>query len=465
MFAEKLLNSYKAVSFDEVYLVPGLAEADPRSIDLNTRFSTNVKLLIPIASSPMDTVTELDMAVALALLGGIGVVHRNMETDRQVEIVKTIKMLPPVRTRILYANIEEPCGRVLEVMYKHNVRNLPVVSNGKVVGCTHIADLKDSCRKGLEPIPVKPCGTFRVTEAVRARQELLKGTIDSVAFIDADGMYLGTFVFYDAFEDAQPAVDSEGRLVVGAAISPFDKTRAIKLDRFVDVLVSDVAHFHNVEVLKEAKALVNEIACDFIAGNIATNKAVEDIVNTLEKVDGFRVGLGGGSICTTPEVTGAYIPTLYAVAKVRDAVDKIAPKTPVIADGGLRSPSDITKALAAGASAAMLGYMLAGTDEASAPLISIGGVKYKPYRGMASEGAMSRRFAVDRYARVSKRVAEGVEGLVRYKGSVYNVVRNIIEAIKAGFGYVGARNIEELWLKAQFVIARKKHAEGLSLDI
>ena len=201
---------------------------------------------------------------------------------------------------------------------------------------------------------------------------------------------------------------------------------------------------------------MKEVSADFVAGNIASDKAVEDVTTWIERVDGFRVGLGGGSICTTPDVTGVYVPTLYAVALVRDAVDKLNLRVPVIADGGIRMYGDIVKVLAAGASVAMLGYMLAGTEEAPAPIISIGGAKYKPYRGMASEGAMKRRYAVDRYARVSKKMEEGIEGLVPYRGSVYMLVPRIVEAVKAGLGYVGARNIEELWRKARFIVAQKK---------
>ena len=220
-----------------------------------------------------------------------------------------------------------------------------------------------------------------------------------------------------------------------------------------------------MEVLKAARELVKNLSSNFVVGNIATANAVEDIVTTIERFDGLRVGLGGGSICTTPEVTGVYVPTLYAVAMVRDTIDRLNIRAPVIADGGLRAPSDIVKVLAAGASTAMLGYMLAGTDEASAPLITIGRERYKPYRGMASEGAMERRFAIDRYARVSKRVAEGVEGIVPYRGSVYTVISRAIEAIKAGFGYVGARNLEELWRKARFSIVERGDRDSVHTSI
>jgi IMP dehydrogenase len=457
VFVEKLLDSVKALSVDDVYLAPGLAEIDPRKVDLRTRFSRDVELLIPIAASPMDTVTEFDMAVAMALLGGIGVVHRNMEIEKQVEIVRRVKEHPPIRLRHVFVEPEMPCGRVLEYMHSNNVRNLPVVdSEGIAIGYIHIADLKSRCLEGLEVVEPRPGKAYRISEVQDAKKALLEGSIDTLAIVDSLGRYIGTLFYQDVLAETQPAVDKDGRLVIAAAISPFDKARALKLDRYVDALVSDVAHFHNVDVLKASRDLVKEVSADFVAGNIASDKAVEDVATWIERVDGFRVGLGGGSICTTPDVTGVYVPTLYAVALVRDAVDKLNLRVPVIADGGIRAYGDIVKVLAAGASVAMLGYMLAGTEEASAPIISIGGAKYKPYRGMASEGAMKRRYAIDRYARVSKKVEEGIEGLVPYRGSVYVLVPRIVEAVKAGLGYVGARNIEELWKKARFIATQKK---------
>ncbi|MEM0250254.1 MAG: IMP dehydrogenase, partial [Desulfurococcaceae archaeon] len=201
--------------------------------------------------------------------------------------------------------------------------------------------------------------------------------------------------------------------------------------------------------------LVAEISTDFVAGNIGSEEAVKDTITVIEEVSGFRVGIGGGSICTTPEVTGAYAPTLWAVASVRDALEELGLDVPIIADGGIRTAGDVVKALAAGANTVMLGYMLAGTDEAASPLIAIGNEYYKLYRGMASRGAIERRFAVDRYARTGKRVPEGVEGLVPYKGSIYNVVRGLVEAVRAGLGYAGARNIKELWVKARFISSRR----------
>jgi len=464
MFVEKLRKAERAFSAEEVYLAPGLAEVDPQLVNISTRFSTSVRLLIPVASSPMDTVTEFEMALAMALLGGVGVVHRNMEVEKQVDIVKRVKEHPPARARMLYIEPDTPCGRVLELMQNMGIRNVPVVRGGKVQGYVYYSEVKALCKSGLELLEPRPGEVFSVLRVTEAKRHLFEGHVDTVALVNSSEEYLAALIFRDAMEECQPATDDSGRLVVAAAISPFDRARALALDRYVDALVSDVAHFHDAEVLRVSRQLVKQLSKDFIAGNIASGRAVEDVVSQLERVNGFRVGLGGGSICTTPDVTSVFMPTLFAVAEVRDAIEKLNLRTPVIGDGGIRFPGDIVKVLAAGASVAMLGYMLAGTDEASAPLIVIGSKLYKPYRGMASESAMAKRFAVDRYARVSKRVAEGVEGLVEYKGSVYPLVGKVIEAIKAGFGYVGAKNIEELWRKAQFIEARKGSA-GVSTQV
>lgn len=465
MFREKLINAIKTPNFDDIYILPSLAPVEPSQVDLTTMFTTNVSLKVPLVSSPMDTVTEVDMAVAMALLGGIGVIHRNMERERQLELVKRVKEHPAIRLRRTYVSVDDSCGRALDTLRALAIRNIPVVDNGVAVGYIYVEDLMN-CRNSGEPIKgyIKSGKLFKMTEIRDASQALVKGQYDSLAITSQTGVYLGTLLYKDVIEDYTPALDAEGKLLVAAAVSPFDLERAKALDRHVDAIVSDVAHFHNVEVLKSAKKIVSETATDFIAGNIGSEQAVEDSLSIVERIAGFRVGIGGGSICTTPEVTGAYSPTLWAVATVRDALEKNRARIPVVADGGIRGPGDIVKALSAGASCVMLGYVLAGTDEASAPIISIGNTLYKPYRGMASRSAMERRYAVDRYARTNKKVPEGIEGLVQYKGSVYELARDLIEAIKAGMGYAGSRNIEELWIKAKFVITSKRREIGIKTD-
>ena len=214
-----------------------------------------------------------------------------------------------------------------------------------------------------------------------------------------------------------------------------------------------MAHFHNDNVLSAMARIVNSLESDIVVGNIGTAEAVVDAVSRLERVDGFRVGIAGGNICTTSGVAGVASPTLYAVMEARRGLEQVGLdpwETPIIADGGIRGSGDAVKALAAGAAAVMAGYLLAGTDEASAPVIRVGDKLYKPYRGMASRGAMERRHAVDRYSRVAKKVEEGIEGLVPYKGSVRRVVEEFAEGLKAGLGYAGAASVRELWRVARF---------------
>jgi IMP dehydrogenase len=459
-FKEKLSNAEPLYTFDTVYLVPGRAEVEPSQVDISTRFSKNVKLLIPISSSPMDTVTEYEMAVAMALHGGIGVVHRNMPVEEQVETVKRVKETPPVRLRMEFLREGDTCSYALEKLRELGVRCLPTVDDeGRVAGYACYSSLRSICDSGFEPVSkaIVSLNVYNVRDVERARRDVVKGKLDSAAIVDVAGRLVGTLLLQDALEETTPALDAEGRLVVAAAVSPFDIERAKKLDSHVDALVGDVAHFHNINVLKAARKLVESVSADFVAGNIGTYEAAVDTLTTLEKVDGFRVGIAGGSICTTAEVGGAYAPTLWAVASVRDALEDYgATDIPVIADGGIRSSGDAVKALAAGASSVMLGYMLAGTDEASAPLVRVGDRLYKPYRGMASRGAMGRRFAADRYARLVKRVEEGVEGLVPYRGPVARVLRELVDGIRAGLGYAGARSIGELWEKARFGVAPRK---------
>ncbi|MGC9010076.1 MAG: IMP dehydrogenase [Sulfolobales archaeon] len=463
MFRKKIEEAVRAPQFQDVYIMPSLSYKEPREIDLSTNFSRNIRLKIPIASSPMDTVTEDKMSIAIALLGGIGVVHRNNSIEEQIEIIERVKRAPPVRTRDLYVNVDDPCHRALEIMQNEEIRDLPVIDGKRLVGTIYYGDLINFCKEGFEPLTkiMKSPKHISLHSLREINKILLEERYDTLAVTDQEGLYLGTVVYRDLFTPLEPSLDSEGRLMVAAAISPFDRERVLKLDKYADALVSDLAHSHNVNALRALKSISREISKDLVIGNIATYEAVKDVADYVDKIDGFRVGLGGGSICITPEQTGAYVPTLYAVAEVRDAVEDLGLKVPVIADGGIRSGADIVKALAVGASVVMLGFLLAGTDEASAPLVRLGNKLYKPYRGMASKGSMERRFARDRYARVSKRVEEGIEGLVEYKGSVYKIIPDLIEAVKAGLGYAGASNIRELWEKGRLLITTGRGERGI----
>ena len=348
MFRRRLMEAPVALTFNDVILLPGYTEVEPREVILETRFSKGIVLGIPLVSSPMDTVTGHRLAAEMARLGGIGVLHRNMSIEQQVREARLVK----------------------------------------------------------EADPTGP----------------------------------------------SPTLDDEGRLRVAAAISPFDQERALKLEKHVDALVSDIAHFHNSRVLDAAKRLAGRVGVEFIAGNIGTYEAALDVVSRIEDVAGLRVGVASGSICSTGEVTGVAAPTLYAVASVADALEELGARDiPIIADGGIRGPGDGAKALAAGASSLMLGYVLAGTDEATGFPVTVEGKCFKEYRGMASPASRALRYARDRYAeKPAKDIAEGVEGLVPCRGPLSEVVKEFVAGLQAAMGYVGAGSIRDMWVKARF---------------
>ncbi|HUH82525.1 MAG TPA: IMP dehydrogenase, partial [Nitrososphaerales archaeon] len=249
---------------------------------------------------------------------------------------------------------------------------------------------------------------------------------------------------------AAASVDDRGRPLVGASVSPLDRERCVALDRVVDFLVADVAHFHTSKVMRAAKRVIPDISADFIAGNIGSQEAVFDILDELPRVDGFRAGIGSGSICITSEVTRVGAPTLFAVAEAASALDERKVDIPVIADGGIRGPGDAALAFASGASVAMLGSMLAGTEEAPSRIVIRGGKKYKTHRGMASAAARRVRFAIDRYAVPAKGLDEGVEAYVPYVGRAERVVSMMDSGLRAAFGYAGASGVREMWERASF---------------
>jgi IMP dehydrogenase len=246
------------------------------------------------------------------------------------------------------------------------------------------------------------------------------------------------------------SVDDRGRPLVGASVSPLDRERCIALDRVADFLVADVAHFHTSRVMGAAKKVLPDLSADFIAGNVGSKKAVFDALDELPRVDGFRAGIGSGSICITSEVTRVGAPTLFAVAEVASALQERKVDRPVIADGGIRGPGDAALAFASGASVAMLGSMLAGTEEAPTKIVFRGGRRYKTHRGMASAAARRVRFAIDRYAVPAKGLDEGVEAYVPYVGKAEGVVSMMENGLRAAFGYAGAANIVQMWEKASF---------------
>ena len=455
MFKEKLQNVKEGYTFDDMLLKPLHSSIEPKNADVSSSFSRHIKVRIPIISSPMDTVTEDPMAIAMARYGALGIIHRNMSSNEQIEMIKKVKKEESIIIRDVFSiDPETPVNVARTLMKTKNIAGLPVVSSGKLIGILTKRDLEFSDSEG----PVKDIMTKDVITADQnvsiedAKYILYKNRVEKLPLVDSRGRLMGLITAKDIktrekFPNASR--DEQGQLMVGAAIGAYDIDRAINLEKAgSDFLVIDTAHAHNNNVLSSLKKIRKEISIDIIAGNIATAEAADDLISI--GVDGLRVGIGPGSICTTRIVAGVGVPQLTAISDVADVASGSG--IPVIADGGIRYSGDMIKALAAGASTVMLGSLLAGTEESPGTEMIINGRKYKAYRGMGSIGAIKAGKS-DRYGKLGNNefIAEGVEGSVPYRGKVSENLFQFVGGIKTGMGYLGAANIHELREKAIFV--------------
>ena len=464
-FRAKFKNSDVAVTFRDLILLPGWTEVEPSQVELSTQVSLNHSINIPFISSPMDTVTESEMAISLARLGGLGVIHRNCTIEEETEMARKVKRAESLIIRdVITIGPTETVKYATELMQKHNISGLPVVQGEHLVGILTGRDVRfaDPSLLTSDVMTKKVITAPADTDIEGAKEILHKHRVEKLPLIDSEGRLRGLMTIKDillrgAFPNA--ARDEKGQLLCGAAVSPFDLKRAKKLSEFADILVIDVAHFHNANVFSATKKILEEVDTDVIVGSIGTYKAAEDILTKLDGVAGFRVGIGSGSICTTMESTKAGSPTVYATAQVADAVRTYGSKLPIIADGGIRGPGDAAVALSLGASSVMMGNLFARSKEAPGTLITIGGRYYKQYRGMGSPSAMAKRFSTDRYAQPSKGLPEGVEGWVPYKGEVSVVTQELVAGLQASMGYAGARTINELWEKARLAGITNSGAE------
>jgi len=455
-FTERLKSAGVAITFRDIILLPGLAEVEPSETDISTKVSKNYEINIPFVSSPMDTVTESEMAIAIAREGGLGVLHRNCSVEEQVEMAKRVKRAESLIIKdVVTVSPDQTVAEAVELMRAHQISGLPVVEGKKLVGIITGRDVRFA-DANLKVRDVMTKDVITASEDItieKAKEILHRHRIEKLPIVNSKGELKGLITFKDiSLRGRYPnaARDEEGQLLCAAAISPFDLERAKKLDKYVDILVTDVAHFHNVRVMEATKKILREVSADVIVGNIGTYEAAADVITKLDGVAGLRVGVGSGSICVTSEVTKAGAPTLFAVAQVADALADYGCDIPIIADGGVRGPGDAALALAAGASAVMAGNLFARCKEAPGALMAIGGRYYKQYRGMGSPSAMAKRHSLDRYSAPSKDIAEGVEGWVPYKGELSTVVRELTAGLRAAMGYAGAKNIRELWEKARF---------------
>jgi IMP dehydrogenase len=464
-FRAKFKDSDVAVTFRDLILLPGWTEVEPSQVEMSTHVSLNHSINIPFVSSPMDTVTESEMAISLARLGGLGVLHRNCTIEEEVEMARKVKRAESLIIRdVITISPGETVKYATELMQKHNISGLPVVQGEHLVGILTGRDVRfaDPILLTSDVMTKKVITAPADTDIEGAKEILHKHRVEKLPLIDKEGRLRGLMTIKDIllrgrFPNA--ARDDKGQLLCGAAVSPFDLKRAKKLSEFADILVIDVAHFHNANVFAATKKILEEVETDVIVGSIGTYSAAEDILTKLDGVAGFRVGIGSGSICTTMEATKAGSPTVYATAQVADAVRTYGSKLPIIADGGIRGPGDAAVALSLGASAVMMGNLFARSKEAPGTLITIGGRYYKQYRGMGSPSAMAKRLATDRYAQPSKGLPEGVEGWVPYKGEVSVVTQELVAGLQASMGYSGARTIHELWEKARLAGITNSGAE------
>ena len=455
-------NIPEGLTFDDVLLVPARSEVLPSDADTRTLFTRKIPLNIPITSSAMDTVTESHLAIALAREGGIGIVHRNMPVDRQAEEVDRVKrsesgmIVDPVTIRP-----EQSIAEALELMQRYRISGVPVTSpNGRLVGILTNRDLRFETRfdQPIENVMTKnnlitvPVGTT-LEDAERI---LHQHRVEKLLVVDENYMLKGLITVKDIQKKVKypyAAKDEQGRLRVGAAIGATGDflERAQELVRKkVDVLVIDTAHGHSERVL-EAVVTVKRALPDIqlVAGNVATYEGARDLISL--GVDGIKVGIGPGSICTTRVVSGSGVPQITAIAEAAKAARPAG--VPLIADGGIKYSGDVTKAIAAGAECVMIGSLFAGTEESPGETILYQGRTFKAYRGMGSMAAMSTGTSADRYSQEGTRklVPEGIEGRVPYKGILADLVYQLVGGLKAGMGYCGSKTIPELQERARFL--------------
>jgi IMP dehydrogenase len=453
----------EGITFDDVLLLPGYSDVVPSDVDVRTRLTAKITLNLPLISSPMDTVTESAMAIALAQQGGLGVIHKNMSIERQTKEVDLVKRsangiisdpvtLPPTAT----------VAQAQEVMEKHNVSGVPITQRGgRLEGIITRRDLRFLERTEL-PVSEVMTSSQLVTATgpvtlEEAEKILTAKKVEKLLLVDENYKLTGLITIKDIdmlkrYPNA--CRDGQGRLRVGAAIGVYDFERAESLiSKDVDVLIVDSAHGHSRNVLETVRETKKRWTIDVVAGNVATREGARDLIAA--GTDAVKVGIGPGSICTTRVISGVGVPQITAIYEAAQAARET--NTPIIADGGIRFSGDLTKAIAAGASAAMIGGLFAGLAESPGQQILYQGRTFKVYRGMGSLGAMVKgsseryRQAGNDNAGPGKLVPEGVEGRVPFKGPLGPFVYQLVGGLRAGMGYCGAKDIEALRTSARFI--------------
>ncbi|RJP17790.1 MAG: IMP dehydrogenase [Candidatus Abyssobacteria bacterium SURF_5] len=459
-----LNNIREGLSFDDVLLVPSRSDILPREVDLSTKLTRNISLRIPIVSSAMDTVTEARLAIALAQEGGIGIIHRNLPINEQaIEVDRVKRSENGVITDPITLRPHNRIGEANDLMARYHISGVPITTeDGKLVGILTNRDLRfqDDYNSPISQVMTKenlvtaPVGTT----LEQAKAILHRNRIEKLLLVDEKQYLRGLITIKDIrkiMEYPNSCKDTYGRLCVGAAVGTGDDAlmRAERLIQSgVDVIAVDTAHGHSTRVLETVRKLKLDFdGVDIIGGNVATEEGALELIEA--GADAIKVGVGPGSICTTRIVSGAGMPQITAINDCSRVAK--AHGVPVIADGGIRYSGDITKALAAGASAVMIGNLFAGTEESPGEIMIYEGRSYKVYRGMGSLQALSRggrdRYFQENEFNMDKLVPEGIEGRVAYRGSLANFVFQLVGGVKSGMGYCGVKDIPSLQEKARFI--------------
>ena len=465
-YSKKVQEARMPYTFDDFLLTPNASYVEPKDICTNIELGKGIKLNIPVLSAAMDTVTEAELAIAMAQQGGIGVLHRNLSLERQVEEVKKVKNAEDLTIRdVITISPDSTVGEADTLMRNELISGLPVVDDdAKVMGIISKRDI----RPVLNSEPKTPIKDIMTSDVVTVEEGVPAEDALNVAYdnkverlpVVRDGKLVGIITIKDILNRSQypnAARDKNGNFLVAAACGPFDLDRAMALDQAgADIISIDCAHAHNMNVVKFTETIKDNIDAELCVGNIATAEAAEDLISM--GVDALKVGIGPGSMCTTRIVAGVGVPQLTAISDVADAAADSG--VPVIADGGIRYSGDVAKAIGAGADAVMLGNLLAASYEAPGDIVVMNGKQYKKYRGMGSMGAMTSEYdgGADRYFQGQKSkmnhtkyVPEGIEGAVPYKGTVAEILFQLVGGLKSSMGYCGAENIKAMQQKANFV--------------
>jgi inosine-5'-monophosphate dehydrogenase len=455
---KKVMN--EGLTFDDVLLIPARSEVLPKDVNLSTKLTERIKLNIPIMSAAMDTVTEAELAIAMAREGGIGIIHKNMSIERQAMEVDRVKRSENgVIVDPISLSPDNTISDVLEVMERYHISGVPVTVKGKLVGIITNRDIRfeNNYLKTIGEVMTKEnLVTAPVGTTLDEAQKILKQhKIEKLPLVDSEGYLRGLITIKDIEKTIQypnSAKDRRGRLLAGAAVGTgkdtIDRVKALH-DAHVDVIVVDTAHGHSsrvIETVRKIKELFPEI--ELIAGNVATAEGTKDLIEA--GADAVKVGIGPGSICTTRVVAGVGVPQITAIMECAEEADKYG--ISVIADGGIKYSGDITKAIAAGARVVMIGSLFAGAEESPGQVEIYQGRRFKTYRGMGSLSAMQSGSS-DRYFQeeANKYVPEGIEGRVPYKGPLKDIIFQMVGGLRSGMGYCGTKDIETLRKEGKFI--------------